>query len=74
VTARPLLDAVKKTVAGLLKLLYPHLAAGEVPMPVLTEALGFAVEMRKRVVDQLAVMKPAEFKDASFDCSVQNGY
>jgi ATP-dependent Lon protease len=29
-------DAVKKTAAGLLKLLYPHLAPGEVPKPVLT--------------------------------------
>src|SRR5438876_3796386 len=46
-------DAVKKTAAGLLKLLYPHLAAGEVPKQVMEAALAFAVEMRKRVVDQL---------------------
>jgi ATP-dependent Lon protease len=65
-------DAVKKTVAGLLKLLYPHLSAGEVPTPALAAVLQFAVEMRKRVVDQLAVMKPAEFQDACFDCSIQN--
>jgi ATP-dependent Lon protease len=66
-------DAVKKTAASLLKLLYPHLAAGEVPTAVLSPVLQFAVEMRKRVADQLAVMKPAEFKDASFDCALRNG-
>jgi ATP-dependent Lon protease len=64
-------DAVKKTAAGLLKLLHPHLSAGEVARPILEGVLQFAVEMRKRVIDQLAVMKPAEFKDASFECTVQ---
>jgi hypothetical protein len=29
--------------------------------------------MRKRVIDQLAVIKPAEFRDATFDCSIRNG-
>jgi ATP-dependent Lon protease len=67
-------DAVKKTAAGLLKLLYPHLAAGEVAGTVLAPVLQFAVEMRKRVVDQLAVLKPAEFKDAGFDCTLQDAY
>ena len=60
-------DSIRKTAAGLLKLLYPQHAAGEVPAVLLKEILEFAVEMRKRVVDQLAVIKPAEFRDISFE-------
>jgi ATP-dependent Lon protease len=64
-------DAVKKTAAGMIKLLYPHYAPGELPEPAMEKIKRFAVEMRKRVIDQLAVMKPAEFKDASFECFVK---
>ncbi len=64
-------DSVKKTAAGMLKLLYPHLPPGEVPREQMEEVLEFAVEMRKRVVDQLAIMKPAEFKDACFVSAVK---
>ena len=60
-------DAVKKTAAGLLKLLHPHLTVGEVPRSVMRAA----VEMRKRVMDQLAILKPGEFGEVSFECSVQ---
>jgi ATP-dependent Lon protease len=60
-------DSIRKTAAGLLKLLHPQHAAGEVPAVLLKEILEFAVEMRKRVVDQLAVIKPAEFRDISFE-------
>jgi len=63
-------DSIRKTAAGLLKLLHPQHAAGEVPAVLLKEILEFAVEMRKRVVDQLAVIKPAEFRDISFEFEV----
>src|SRR5207249_1896189 len=63
-------DAVKKTSAGMLKLLHPHLTPGEVPSETIKAIVEFSVEMRKRVIDQMAVMKPAEFKDVSFDCAV----
>jgi predicted ATP-dependent Lon-type protease len=33
-------------------------------------AVEFAIEMRKRVMDQLAILKPGEFGDVSFECSV----
>jgi ATP-dependent Lon protease len=66
-------DAVKKTAAGMLKLIHPHHLPGEVPTQVMESVLSFAVEMRKRIIDQMAVMKPAEFQDASFDCSVKDG-
>ena len=62
-------DAIKKTAAGMLKLLYPDLALGEARADLLERVLAFAIEMRKRVVDQLAVMKPDEFKNVKYDCS-----
>ena len=54
-------DAIKKTTAGLLKLLHPaphsrNGAGKEISAPV-----EMAVEMRKRVTDQLAVILPMEF-------------
>lgn len=64
-------DSVKKTAAGMLKLLFPHLVPGEVPREIMDSILLFSVEMRKRIVDQMAAMKPAEFRDASFDCTVK---
>jgi ATP-dependent Lon protease len=60
-------DSIRKTVAGLLKLLYPQATAGAVSPDVLRELLAFALEMRQRVVDQLAAMKPAEFREIAFD-------
>jgi ATP-dependent Lon protease len=62
-------DAIKKTAAGMLKLLYPDLTLGEARADLLERVLAFAIEMRKRVVDQLAVMKPDEFKNVKYDCS-----
>ncbi len=55
-------DAVKKTAAGLLKLLYPHRRVPESVTPnELKWVLDLAVEMRMRVTDQLAVILPTEF-------------
>jgi ATP-dependent Lon protease len=54
-------DAIKKTVAGLLKLQHPHRS----PETLMREEIGplveVTVEMRKRVTDQLAKVLPAEF-------------
>jgi ATP-dependent Lon protease len=67
-------DSIKKTAAGMLKLLFPHFSPGEIPKNALDHVVAFAVEMRKRVIDQMAVMKPAEFQDVSFDCEVKPSY
>jgi ATP-dependent Lon protease len=37
---------------------------------VVYSVVAFAVEMRKRVIDQMAVMKPAEFQDVCFESIV----
>ena len=59
-------DAIKKTAAGMLKLLYPNMTADKVDSAKVRSLVAFAAEMRKRVIDQLAVMKPEEFGSVSF--------
>ena len=54
-------DAIKKTTAGLLKLLYPHRTPDTIARQEMIPMLEMAVEMRKRVTDQLAKILPAEF-------------
>jgi predicted ATP-dependent Lon-type protease len=64
---------VKKTVAGLLKLIYPHrqnpdsLKAEEVKW-----VMDFGVEMRKRVTDQLAVILPTEYANVAYGFTLRN--
>jgi len=60
-------DAVKKTVAGLLKLLYPHLREpAQVRAEQIEPLVILAIELRKRVTDQLAVILPNEFNNVVF--------
>lgn len=55
--------AVRKTVSGLLKLLHPD---GEVTKEELAEYLAYAMEMRRRVKEQLKKMGGLEYWDTSF--------
>jgi ATP-dependent Lon protease len=55
-------DAIKKTTAGLLKLLHPHKSPDNLEPQEMIPFVELAVESRKRVTDQLAVMLPAEFR------------
>jgi len=59
-------DAIKKTTAGLLKLIYPHRTPESMTRDEIGPLMEFSVEMRKRVIDQLAVMKPEEFRGVDF--------
>jgi len=54
-------DAIKKTAAGMLKLLHPHMSPELPDRAKVAELVAFAAEMRQRVIDQLAVIKPSEF-------------
>ena len=56
-------DAIQKTAAGLLKLVYPHRTPDDLKSEELQYCLELAVEMRKRVVDQLRVIAPKEFQE-----------
>lgn len=55
--------AVRKTVSGLVKLLHPD---GEVTKEELEEYLSYAMEMRRRVKEQLRKMGGLEYWDTSF--------
>jgi len=64
-------DAIKKTAAGLLKLLHPHLSPDELLPRVAEDLLEIAVEMRKRVIDQLAKLQPSEFAGVTYGYRLQ---
>ena len=55
--------AVRKTVSGLIKLLNPH---GDVSKEELTNYIEFAMEMRRRVKEQLKKMGGMEYWDVNF--------
>jgi ATP-dependent Lon protease len=59
-------DAIKKTAAGLLKLLHPHRSVEDITLEEIAPIIELAVEMRKRTTDQLAVVLPAEFSNVSY--------
>jgi ATP-dependent Lon protease len=59
-------DAVQKTTAGLLKLIYPHRTPDDIAPEELRFCLELAVEMRRRITDQLRVIAPKEFSHAAF--------
>jgi ATP-dependent Lon protease len=60
--------AVRKTVSGLTKILFPH---GEVVEEELAEILELALEGRKRVKEQLKKMGSFEYYHTSFSNTVQ---
>ena len=60
--------AVRKTVSGLMKILYPN---GEVTQDELAELLEFALEGRRRVKEQLKKMGSFEYYQTSFSYSLQ---
>lgn len=55
--------AVRKTVSGMLKLLYPH---GEYTKEAIQEVLEYALEGRRRVKEQLKKIGGMEFYDVMF--------
>jgi ATP-dependent Lon protease len=59
-------DAIKKTVAGLLKLLHPHRTPDTLGSEEIQPLMEIAVEMRRRVTDQLAKILPTEFHNVQY--------
>jgi len=58
-------DALKKTTAGLLKLLFPHRTVETVTNEELEMCLELAIECRQTILDQLAIISPGEFRGVS---------
>jgi len=61
--------AVRKTVSGLMKILFPH---GDVTQEELAEILELALEGRRRVKEQLKKMGSFEFYQTSFSYTLQD--
>ncbi len=59
-------DAIRKTAAGLLKLIFPQHTAENLNETELDMCLDLAIECRARVIEQLAVQAPSEFKPLRF--------
>ena len=66
-------DAIKKTVAGMLKLLHPHRSPEALKREEIAPLVELAVEMRKRITDQLAKMLPAEFSAVDYGYDFARG-
>ena len=60
--------AVRKTVSGMMKILFPH---GEVTQDELADILEFAIEGRRRVKEQLKKMGSFEYYHTSFSYTLQ---
>jgi len=60
--------AVRKTVSGLMKILFPH---GDVTRDEMAELLEFAMEGRRRVKEQLKKMGSFEYYHTSFSYTLQ---
>jgi len=54
-------DAIRKTMSGLIKLVYPHRDAQTILLDELKVCLELSVEVRQRVIDQLGKIAPQEF-------------
>src|SRR5712692_3765677 len=61
--------AVRKTVSGLMKIIFPH---GEVTREELAEILELALEGRRRVKEQLKKMGSFEYYQTSFSYTLQD--
>ncbi|NLF00542.1 MAG: BREX system Lon protease-like protein BrxL [Anaerolineales bacterium] len=59
--------SVVKTASGLLKLIYPHKTADDLERDELAVCLDIAAECRERVVQQLSIMAPEEFRPVRFE-------
>jgi len=55
-------DAIRKTAAGLLKLVFPHRTAESIEPSELEVCMSLAIEGRQRVTNQLAIIAPTEFR------------
>jgi ATP-dependent Lon protease len=58
-------DSIKKTTAGLLKLIFPHKTPQTILPEELKMCLDIAIECRRRIIDQLAISTPGEFKEVN---------
>jgi len=63
-------DSVKKTAAGLLKLIYPNRTVENISLNEVKSCIDLAIEGRQRVIDQLSIMSPSEFNGPKIESIV----
>ena len=56
------LDAVEKTTAALLKLVYPHRTVDTIQREEIAPCVDLAVRCRQRVLTELGTIAPSEFR------------
>lgn len=62
--------SIVRIASGLLKLIYPHKTARTISPSELKVVLDMAVDLRGRVVEQLAVISPTEFKGVKLEYKI----
>lgn len=67
-------DAIKKTCAGLLKLIFPYKNPDTIEQEELKICLDIAVESRQRILDQLAIAHSSEFKNIRLYDSIKTRF
>lgn len=55
-------DAIKKTASGLLKIIFPHKDVDSILKDEIKMCLDLAIEVRQRIIDQLSISHPEEFR------------
>ena len=63
-------DSIKKTMSGMLKLVFPHRTIEDIEYDELRFCCDLATECRQRTIDQLHVMAPGEFKEILLSTSL----
>jgi len=64
-------NSIKKTTAGLLKLIFPHRNPQDILPEELKTCMDLAIESRQLVVDQLAILTPNEFSNLNLGKSIK---
>lgn len=64
-------NAIVKTSAGLIKLLYPHVKPDTIKLEELQQCLDLAIEARQLIIDQLAILASTEFKGINLKESIK---
>ncbi len=66
-------NAVSRIAEGLIKLIFPHRTATTVANEELSIAIDMGIEMRQRVIDQLAYIAPGEFSGIKLGYEFKKG-
>jgi len=58
--------------SGLIKLIFPHRTSDTIKSEELVKVMDIAIDLRQRVVDQLAIISPKEFSGVKLSYNIRN--